>query len=352
MDIAGYIESMPKAELNISLEGAVRAEAWLMVAEQNEIMVEARKPYIATRDLLEKRDTNRLDELVQGVCGWLRYPDDLARIVYDAGLTLSKQNVKYAEISVNPSLFMPGNMTFDTFMTALNDGRDRAQRGWGIIIRWNLVVSREEPRRADEVMRMASSAAGKKHHIVGYGLTGREDAQPIGQFERAFQTAEKKNVPTFTRSGEIAGAEAIDEVLAHLAPDRIVDAVGLLDSPAAIAAIIEQDIAVIATPSRAKALKKLNESGSYPLRALLDRHLALTLSADLPEIFGQNTTDVYLQAARDADLTMDEIDQLVLNGLQYSFLDEPTKAELSAMFLNEISQLRKAMEQGESPAES
>lgn len=352
MDVADYIQLMPKAELNISLEGAVQAETWLMIAEQNEIMAEARKPYIAARDLLEKRDVNRLDELVAGVCGWLRYPDDLARVVYDAGLMLFKQNVKYAEINVNPSLFMPGNMTFDTFMTALNDGRDRVQRGWGIIIRWNLVVSREEPRRADEVMRLASSAVGKKHHVVGYGLAGREDAQPIGQFERAFQTAKKKDVPTFTRSGEIGGAASIEEVLEHLVPDRIVDAVGLLDSPASIEAIIERDIAVVATPSRADALKKLNERGGYSLRDLLSQRLPVTLSADLPQIFGQSTTDIYTQAAANADLTIDEIDQLVLNGLQYSFLDDATKADLSAAFLAEMTELRKAVEQGEAPAES
>ncbi len=327
MDISSYIKAMPKAEVNISLEGAVQPSVWLLIAEQNEISSETRKTYQATKELLERNDFNRHAELTRGLCAWLRYPEDLMRIVYDAGLSLAKQNVRYAEIIVNPSLFMLAGMTFDTFMSALNDGRDRVERGWGITIRWNLAVEREEPRRADDVVRSASSAVGRKHGVLGYGLIGAENSQPVGQFERAFQAATKKEIPTFVRVNEANNTNNIEEALNTLQPSRLVDGMGLAEKPDAVKKLIEDDIPLVMTPARAKRMKAV-----YPIRELLEKKIALIVSADMPAMLGATTTEIYEDVQRSADLTIDELNEINLNALQYSFLDEDAKWELIASF--------------------
>jgi adenosine deaminase len=330
MDISSYIKDMPKAEINLSLEGAVQPSVWLLIAEQNEIMSESRKAYQTTVDLLQRKDFHRSKDLIKSLCSWLRYPDDLVRLIYDAGLSLAKQNVKYAEFTINPSLFMLNGMSFDMFMSVLNDGRDRVERGWGTLIRWNFVVDREEPRRADDIVRSASSASGKKQGIVGFGLIGTEDAQPIRQFERAFQAAHKKGIPTFVRAGEALGNQGIEEALEVLEPSRVVDAHDIIKSDVALGKLIEGDIPLVVTPTRAKKLKYVTDT--YPIRDLLSKNLPIVLSADNPVLMNTDLTQVYTDMAQAGDLTVKELNELALNALQYSFLEDDIKAELVTKF--------------------
>ena len=114
-------------------------------------------------------------------------------MVYDIGVVLSKAKVIYAEICVAPSEFMQtSSMSIDVFINALNDGRDRALRAWGVDMSWVLCIPCENPRVGDDVARWATSAAAKSGNVVALGLIGEENAQPVGQFKRAFATAHKK----------------------------------------------------------------------------------------------------------------------------------------------------------------
>ena len=102
MSIKTFVQAMPKADINVSLEGAVRKETWLKIAQQNE-RPEPLKDFENWIQLLEKPDYTQLEELFESVREWLVYPDDITRMVYDVGVTLSKQKIKYAEVNVSPA---------------------------------------------------------------------------------------------------------------------------------------------------------------------------------------------------------------------------------------------------------
>src|SRR5215213_8189255 len=191
MTVESFIQAMPKAELHVHLEGGVSKNLMLMIAEQNEVS-ETVKHFNSWAGLLEKPDYERLDDLVKVTTQWLRIPEDLTRAAYDLGTALAKQNVRYAEVTFNPNLYTELTVTLDQFVAALNDGRDRAQRAWGIQMNWILAIPREEPRKADEYSRWVMSAGARKAGVLGLGLSGKESVPPVGQFERAFHSVEKK----------------------------------------------------------------------------------------------------------------------------------------------------------------
>jgi adenosine deaminase len=339
MSIENYIFAMPKAELNVYLEGAVRNSTWMMIAEQNEIPAES-KEYNAWVQSLDDPDYGQLDELVQGITEWLRYPEDLTRLVYDLGVSLSKQNVKYAEVSVNVALFMQASLTFDEFLSALNDGRDRAERGWGIRIRWILTVPRSQPRQADEILRWATSATGKRGGVVAFGLIGDEDAQPVGQFERAFNAAQKKDVPRVVQAGTARGAEGVLEALQQLNASRIVDGWGVADAPDAIKMLDEQDIPLVVSMGRALCHGWVKEYKAYPLQHLFDQNIKLVISADMPNLYKTELSDEYLAAVEHCGLSLEELDELAINALRVSYLPEEDKAAMIADFKKAYNQLR------------
>lgn len=340
MTLASYINAMPKAELNVHLEGAFRRQTLLMLAEQNEIP-ETVKHFQSWLALLEKPDYKRLPEIARMTASWLKYSDDLKRLAYDLGVWLHHQNIKYAEVGVNFALYDGLGLKPDDLLAALNEGRDRAERGWGVEMQWLLMASREEPRRADEIARYAAAVASRKLAIAALGLTGKEDAQPIGQFEHAFRmVAEKKGLPRVARAGEILGAEGIAEVLEVLAVNRIVDAWGLLDSPETLRTVVDAGVPVVVSPYRALRHGWISRLEDYPLRPLYDAGVLLVLSCDQPAFYGATLNDVYLAAVEKCGLTVDELEDIALNAVRASFLPEERKTEILAQFKADYSHLR------------
>ena len=200
MSIETFIRAMPKVDLHVQLEGALQKDLIMLIAEQNDIASTYKKlkDYQSWVGLLKEPDFNRLDEIARETSTWVRHPEDIARVVYDLAVRYSKQNVKYIEISVLPSQYADLDMGFVPFMEALADGADRAKRAWNVSIGWILAIPRDNPRRGDDVARWATSVTAQKTNVVGMGLVGREDAQPIAQFKKAFATVEKKGLARIT----------------------------------------------------------------------------------------------------------------------------------------------------------
>lgn len=342
MDMQEFIRAMPKVDLNIRLEGAFQRETLLTIAEENDIpgSVKKYKNWVA---LLNKPDYNRLDELIRTVSGWLRYPDNLARLVYDIGIYCHQQNIRYAEVSVNPFIHMLEGQSFEQFLAALNDGRDRVERGWGVKMNWLLTVPRSEPRHADDTSRSAASAAGRKGGVVGFGVLGREKSQPVGQFERSFNTAHKKDVMTFIQAGDTYGAEGILEAFEHLSPTRLIGGWGAVDAPDVLEMLSQQEIPLVVSMAEALSLGWADNYASYPLRRLYDENVKVVLSADMPTFYNTTLTDEYLAAVEHADLNLDALQEIALNALQYSQLEEDEKLLMIADFLTEYERLREEL---------
>src|SRR5687768_4945729 len=114
MTVATYIEAMPKVDLHVHLEGAISKNMMLVIADQNDVS-ESVKHFNTWVNLLEKPEYDRLEELIRVVSGWVRQPEDLTRLAYEAGTHLARQNVRYAEITVSPALYGELNLSPEQF---------------------------------------------------------------------------------------------------------------------------------------------------------------------------------------------------------------------------------------------
>lgn len=339
MSLESFIQAMPKVELSIRLEGAFRRETLGIIAEQNDIPDTVRHWQNWLKQL-EKPEPNRIDETIKVLSSWLRHPDDLTRIVYDLGVYLSRQNVKYAEVGINPVLFMLPGMVLEEFLEALNDGRDRVLRAWNVQMAWLLMIPREEPRRADEIARWANSATGKKGGVIGIGLTGREEAQPSAQFERAFTSAQKKELPSVVRAGDQQQAEGILAALQTLNPNRILDGRGAADAPDVLKQLSDTGISLDVCLSRALCLGWYQGYAAYPLRDLYDANVRLTINSDMPTFYQSSLNDEYLAVVQHGGMTIEELETIALNAIHNSFLPESDKLARLTEFKEDYAHLR------------
>lgn len=349
MSVQEFINAIPKVDLNVQLTGALNIETLLMIAHQNGVPAEV-KHFDSWVELLNEPDYERLDEIAEVTGKWIKYPEDIAHAVYDLGVTLSKQNIRYAEVAVAPTYFMEvEGMGIEMFIDALNDGRDRALRGWNVDMSWIFCVPRDNPRAGDDVARWATGATARRGNVVGLGLIGQEDVQPVGQFKRAFNTAKKKEIATIAHAGSTIGVEGIPPALEELEPDRLTDSWGLHEADDIRNQLVDAEMPVVVSMSRAVALGLVDDVADYPLQELYDSDLKIVLASGMPSLYKSDLTDEYVKAHEACGLGLDEIVELVKRSIEVSFMEDDTKATMLKTFDGEVQAAReKYLEPSES----
>lgn len=332
MTMKDFLQAAPKAELGVRLEGAMNPATLQVIANQNDIPQTTRH-FRELMAQIQKPELKRADELARVASTWISTPLELARIAYDAATSLWKSGVHYAEITVNPGLYDGMGLRLDDLFAALNDGRDRAQRAWGIRVQWLLAVPRDEPRRADDAVRYVSSVSGQKAAVVGLALLGNEEAQPVGQFERAFRSAEKHGVARVVQTNGAGGAEGLTATLDALHPNRLIDGWDAWASSDLLGRLAGESVGVLAGVARGLKYGRLAQAADYPLRALLDAGVPVTLSVDAPSHLGTTLTDAYLAVLEGGSVDIEDVAALLLNGVRMSFLSEADKLAVEAQFV-------------------
>ncbi len=320
------IAALPKVELNLQLTGALRKESLLLIANQNGIPAQS-EDFAYWVDMLDEPDPQRIDEIARVAGGWIIYPEDIALVIYDIGVALSKLNIRYAEVSVVPSDFIgSARMNFDTFIDALNDGRDRALRAWNVELSWIFCIPRDNPRAADDVARWASRSAGTRGNVVAMGLVGPEDAQPVGQFRRAFAMAQKKELHTAVSAGDSSGADGIREALEALQPKRLVNCWRVADDDALLGEVADESLPLVNSIKRALAFGEVEPLSDIPVKRLLDHNAALVLSCDKPSLYRSTLLDEYESAHSAHGIAPEALIQMARRSIELSYL-EPERKE-------------------------
>lgn len=340
MSVHSYIQAMPKVELNVHLEGAIQRETLLLIAEQNDILSTMKnlRQFNEWIALYDRPDYARIDEIARTFASWLLHPEDITRVVYDLGVHLHRQNVRYAEVSVQPAIYTDSGMTFETFLDALNDGRDRVERAWGVKMNWVLMIPRDRPRKGDDISRWAIGSAARKGNVVGMGICGREDLQPSAQFKKAFNSVQKKDVGTVTNARSWQNAEDLGLILETLTPDRLTDSWSLNEEERAL--IAARELPLVITPTRELRLNRIKATSDYPLQALYDDGVRLVVSAGMPELYKTTLTDELVAITAVSSLSLDEVERINANAIQSSFLDEAEKRALLESFEASCKELR------------
>jgi adenosine deaminase len=330
---------MPKVELNVQLHGAMRSQTIATIADQNDF-TENLKQFQNWMRIYNTPDFGKLDDIAKVASGWVLQPDDLKLLVYELGTALHRQNVRYAEISIDPTLYNALNLQPDEFLALINDGRDRAQRAWGIRLAWVIMMPREEPRRGEDIVRWTTTMAARKAGIVAIGVGGRESLQPVGQFERPFKTAEKRETGRVVRAGDEQGAAGVKAALEHLAPNRILDARGITEHADVLEQLREGNVTVAVSLHRALKHGWVKDVAEYPLRALYDAGVNVVLGSDMPQFYGSSLVAEYQTAVDSGLLSVEELDEIALNAVRGSFLSDEDKAALTERMKAECAGLR------------
>lgn len=337
-----FFRVAPKAELHLHLQGCIRAATLLELARRNRVDVPAQ-----TADELRQwfrfRDFRHFVETFAILRACLVDPDDYELVTYELGAELAAQHVRYAELT-----FTPGPEVYlgprETFFDGLTRGRRRVQHDFGVELRWIFDIPRRTVTLHPDLplLDFITDVAidGRNDGVVALGLGGTENGYPPERFEPWFDRARAAGLHSAPHAGETAGPESIWGALRALGAERLGHGVRCIEDPALLEHVIERRTALEVCPTSNIALGVYPSLAEHPLRELWSAGARVTVSTDTPAIYGISLSSELALLDSEFGLAPTDVDAVIVNAFEVSFLPEAEKAAMVDSVRAELSSLR------------
>jgi adenosine deaminase len=326
---SAFVSALPKVQLHCHLEGTVSAPTFRELAARHRVeSARAAGPLADTYAFVTFRDF--LLTFAE-VCKTLQTPDDYARIARDYARTAVRQNVRYAEIFISPSVwtFFHKQLDVRDCVDAIREALDAEAAPHGLEIALICDLTRNFGlERAAATARIAASLADAGLGVIGIGLGGDEANFPAAMYVDAFDFARSRGLHAVAHAGEAAGAQSVRDAVELLHAERIGHGVRALEDPAVVELLVERRVALEICPTSNRLTGAAPAGLPHPLAALDAAGVRCTLDADDPELF--STTLEHEYGLVTEWLGEAAVLRFAENAIEASFASDERKASLRA----------------------
>ncbi len=334
MKLAATIGRLPKAELHLHLDGALRLETAVDLATAAGIPLaldEARRRMVAPRHGVNQAALLTYFDLPITL---LQTADALERVTAELIGDLASDRVAYAEIRWAPRLHLQAGLSVTEVIDAVARGISRAaaEHGTGTpLIGLVVVAMRSHPPAAN--VELARAAAGSGAPVVGFDLAGLEAEYPAPPHAAAFREAEAGGLHLTVHAGEVRGTARVREAL-ELGAERVAHGVTAIEDPELMAILRQRDVTLDLCPTSNVQTGIVAELAEHPLAALHRAGVSVTISTDDPTIGATTLSRELAATATDLGLSRAELAAIALNAFDRAFappqMIAPRRAEAAS----------------------
>jgi adenosine deaminase/aminodeoxyfutalosine deaminase len=337
-----FIQSLPKAELHLHLEGSVdpstlaelsRRYNTPLPTENNRYDVAGSGDVLteeAIRRLYSYNDFNGFLLAFKSVTERLRAPEDYELVTYRLMQKLRQQNVVHAEVYVSIGVIRWRGQPVEPIFEGLERGRERGLRDFGVSLLWIFDAVRHfGPEAAGEVFDLAARL--RDRNVVGIGIGGDEARGPAEWFRDLYKKAADNGLRLTAHAGETTGSESIWGAM-NIGAERIGHGLAAARDPELLEIMAEKQVPVeicITSNLRTGACVSMQE---HPVRKFFDNGVMVTLNTDDPAMFQTSLNREYEIAKQEFNFTEEHLRELARNSIEASFL--PVEKKLK--FLSQI----------------
>jgi adenosine deaminase len=338
MDVAaetndrGWFERLPKVELHVHLEGAIPHQVlWELLQKYGG------DPEIPTLEALADRFVYRDFPHFIEVWTWknslLRSYEDFEFLSEHVAKDLARQNIRYAEVFYSPPDFSSAGLEPGRLTEAIRNGLGRAAE-----IEITLVadlVRDYGPQKAARLLPALREVQGLG--VIGIGIGGSEHRFPPEAFASVFRQAREMGFRTSAHAGEAAGPESIWGAIRALRVDRIGHGTRAIEDPQLVDYVAEHKIPLELCVLSNVRTAVVADVGSHPARTYFERGIALSINTDDPKMFGNSLAEEYLALHRHLGFSKTDIQRLIMQAVETSWLGEPQKRRLLGQIQSEFN---------------
>jgi adenosine deaminase len=318
VDLTAFIQSLPKTETHLHIEGALPYEmlhAWQPGKFPS-------SPPFRTREF-RYPSFPAFDEILLGhALPWFTSAERYHRAAQAIFARHVAQNVRYVEVSfhlpVTGFIGVPGREIIAAIRSAVPAGLEVR------IFAGMLRTDYEGPMRAviDDLVNW--------DELSGVDLHGYEQVPTQPWTAKIWTRLRAAGKTTRVHAGEFDGAARVREAIEVLGSNRIQHGVRAIEDPAVLALAKERGVTFDVCPISNVKLGVYPSLREHPLRRLMEAGVNCTVSTDDPLAFANSLCDEYHALANELDFTQAELAQIAKNGWAVADVAPPVRKQAVA----------------------
>jgi adenosine deaminase len=338
LPIDEYIRRIPKVELHVHLEGSVRPETLLKLAERHHVSLPA-DTVKGVRDWYTFRDFGHFVEIYMTISSCLRTPDDIELIAREFLIGQSEQNIVYSEVTFTPfNQFVNCGLGFHEQIDAVNRAREWGEKTLGIRMGMIIDIPRERsPEAGEQVTTWVIDRFGEG--VIALGLAGPERGNSPAKFRKEFSRVRDRGIPRIVHAGETDGPTSIWSAIEVADPARIGHGVRAIEDTKLMDYLERTKLPLEVCLSSNVCLGVFPSLNEHSLPKLMNRGLQVSVNSDDPPMFNTTLVGEFLAGAGAYGWRRDTIRDLIRGALEMTLLSATERNELQRRFEREFAHL-------------
>ncbi|MFI3275595.1 adenosine deaminase [Vibrio sp.] len=323
-------KSLPLTDLHRHLDGNIRTQTILELGQQFGMDlpghdVESLTPHVQIVEA-EPSLVAFLSKLDWGVAV-LGDLDACRRVAYENVEDALNAQIDYAELRFSPYyMAMKHNLPIAGVVEAVVDGVQAGVRDFGV--KANLIGIMSRTFGTQACQQELDGILAHRDHIVAVDLAGDELGQPGDRFITHFNQVRDAGLNVTVHAGEAAGAESMWQAIQELGATRIGHGVKAIHDPKLMDYLAENRIGIESCLTSNIQTSTIESLENHPLKTFLDHGVMACINTDDPAVEGIELPFEYEVAAPKAGLSIEQIRQAQINGLELAFLSDREKQAL------------------------
>ncbi len=332
------IQRLPKTDLHVHLDGSLRIQTILELAEQQKVKlpadsVEKLRPFVEVGE-----DCKSLVEYLKAfdvTLSVMQTHESLVRTAFELAEDAAKENVRYLEVRYSPILHQQKGMTLHAIVQAVLEGLAQAEKKYdihtGVILCGMRHISPEISLKLADL-----TVAFKNKGVVGFDLAGAEEDFPAKRHKDAFGRVLANNINCTLHAGEAYGPESIHQAIHLCGAHRIGHGVRLVEDGDLLNYVNDHRIPLECCPSSNVQTKAVKRMADHPIRLFFDLGLRVTVNTDNRMVTNTTVSREYLVLHEQLGFSLEEIKELIIMGFKSAFLPYAIKRAMLADVVNEL----------------
>lgn len=357
------IRSLPKISLHDHLDGGLRPQTIIELAEEIGLELPANNARELNQWFLESANSGSLVEYLKTfdiTTAVMQTKHGLTRVAREFVEDLHKDGVIYGEIRWAPEQHLAKGLTLDEVVDAVQDGLDEGveavEAAGGYIRTGQLVTAMRHNNRGLEIAELA--VRHRDNGVVGFDIAGAEAGFPASNHKEAFDYLAENMFPTTVHAGEADGVESIRDAIVAGRTLRLGHGVRIYQDLlmreedgrdyVQLGEVAEwvhfRQIALELCPvsnMQTGAIADLgDEYVDHPVAILFDLGFRVTISPDNRLMSGTSVTNELELLVENFEFDLDDLEQLQLNAAEASFQTLDAREELMELIQEGFAKAR------------
>lgn len=322
--------SLPKIDLHCHLDGSVRPQTIIDLANEQNISIPSQDIDQITSLMIAPETCQNLEEYLMRFdlpLSVMQTQAAIERISFELFEDAAKENVKYFEVRFGPQLHQLQGLSFDQIIGSVVKGMQRAEAMYDIKGNYILSILRTFPK--DNIRDVIDAGAPYLNKgVVAFDLAGAELAGFCSEFIPYVEYAIERGYRITIHAGEQGVGQNVFDAVSMLKAERVGHGIHISGHQGAYDLVKQHNIGLETCPSsniQTKAVGKLSE---HPLKAFYEDALPITINTDNRTVSNTTMTDEVRKVMQEFNLSRADYFNIYKISVEQAFASDEVKQHL------------------------